>query len=91
MAKIGQIKIDNKSAINSNVLSKHAPVTKIGIQAPSGTKFQLNQGSEIEMGAYGIYELDITGLGYIDSLVFKTTFAEDEYALIDIVYHGEGV
>ena len=52
---------------NKNILEGKL-VIKIGIQGPAGTKFTLNNGSNIEIGAYGIYELDITGLGYITDM-----------------------
>ena len=86
MAKVAQI---TKITTGENVLKDYAPVIKIGIQAPKDTVFQLNEGSDIEMGKYGIYELDLEGLGYIDSLVFKGE-NKDDIIIVDIVYEGSG-
>jgi hypothetical protein len=58
------------------VLTKYAPVVKIGIQAPVGTIFTLNGGNQISMGRYGIYELDLEGLGHLNSLVFPEELTE---------------
>lgn len=85
MAKVGQI---IKITTGENVLKDYAPVIKIGIQAPEDTMFQLNNGSDIKMGKYGIYELDLEGLGYIESLVFKGEIKDD--IIVDIVYEGSG-
>jgi hypothetical protein len=35
----------------------------LGIQAPPGTQFTINGGSLIEVGMYGIYELDLENIG----------------------------
>ena len=85
MAKVAQI---IKITTGENVLKDYAPVIKIGIQAPEDTAFQLNNGSDIKMGKYGVYELDLEGLGYIESLVFKGEIKDD--IIVDIVYEGSG-
>lgn len=92
MARVKQIKLDVDNYYpTENLLKDYAPITKIGILAPPGSIFQLNEGNDIEMGQYGIYELDITNLGYIDSLVIKSNSEkESKPILVDFVYHGEG-
>ena len=71
----------------SNMLINHAPVVKLGIQAPANTIFYINgSNSPIKIGSYGIYELDLTHLnGQIFSLVFDKTLSN---VVIDIVYEG---
>ncbi len=65
------------------------PVTKLGIQAPEGTTFTINEGGEIAVGATQIYELDLTGLGgQIYSIVFKET--NETSVIVDIIYEGGG-
>lgn len=92
MAKIAQFKFDSSDKASGNVLADYAPVVKIGIQAPVGTVFTLNDGSNISMGRYGIYELDLQGLGYLNSLTFPRglELSQGEYVLVDIVYEGSG-
>lgn len=72
---------------NTNVLDYY-PVIKLGIQGPPGTIFQINNGSDIEIGAYGIYELDFSsGLGKImDLKIKKCEFKTIKKLIIDIVY-----
>lgn len=58
--------------INKSDIIGERLVYKIGIQAPPGTKFSINEGSLITMNQYGIYELDLgEGMGAIQSLRFK--------------------
>jgi hypothetical protein len=45
-------------------------VTQLGIQASPGTIFTLNNGTDIQIGKTGIYELDLEGLTYLTNLVF---------------------
>lgn len=70
---------------NSNIFDGYS-VIKVGIQAQPGTLFKL-QGSatNIEIGPYGIYELDVTGLGYLDNLKILSSASEDNPVLVDIV------
>ena len=88
MAKqVHQIIID-KSSNEKNVIEGYNPVVKLGIQGPSGTTFQINNGSIIEIGTYGIYELDLIGLGgQIKSLVF-TNIGDEGSIIVDIVYES---
>ena len=73
---------------NTNILVNYTPVVKLGIQGPEGTTFQINDGSDIKIGKYLIYELDLTGLGgQIYSLKFKEGQFLDSI-IVDIVYEG---
>ena len=79
-----------------NLFASHGGISQLGIQALPGTKFYLNNSPHsITVGATGIYELDMHGLGHIYSIKFDpTTLAsydkENSTAriLIDIVYEG---
>lgn len=88
MAKqVHQIIID-KSFSNENIIKEYNPVVKLGIQGPSGTSFTINNGSKIQIGTYGIYELDLIGLGgQIKSLVF-TDIGDAGSVIVDIVYES---
>ena len=54
-------------------------LVKLGIQAPTGTKFVIN-GEIIRIGATGIYELDYT------VNVKEFYFMEETEALVDYIY-----
>lgn len=71
-------------------------ITHLGIQAAPGTTFFLNNGlNPIQVGKTGIYEINISGYGYITSLSFsEETLAsvnEDNGIIIDILYEGGSV
>lgn len=88
MAKrIHQFQGISKSQISENILANYAPVIQLGIQAPQGTKFKINESNNyIVMGQIGIYELDLTNLGvYIYSLKFDQS---NENIIVDIIYEG---
>jgi hypothetical protein len=89
MAQITQIKATESEV---DYLEKYAPVTKLGIQGnPKEVKFKLNRcDSIIQIGESGIYELDLTDIGYINSLEFVEGVSEENPVLIDIIYHGKG-
>lgn len=68
-------------------------VTHLGIQASPGTTFFLNRcDNPISIGKTGIYELDVTGYGYITSIIFTETSLgvvnEDNGIIIDLIYEG---
>ena len=73
---------------DENVIKDYKPVVKLGIQGPFGTSFTINGGSEIQIGIYGIYELDLIGLGgQIKDLTFTNLGDSNEGSIIvDIVY-----
>ena len=72
----------------SNLKISGKAICKLGIQAEPGTKFTINSenddnGGQIEIGKYGIYELDLSGgLGTILSIKLVS---EDKEAIIDYV------
>lgn len=79
-----------------NVLENYSSITQIGIQARPGAEFILNNSRySIVMGDTGIYELDLTNSGTIDSIQFIETAIQiynnpgnTDRLLIDIVYEG---
>lgn len=87
--RIGQIVIGHEETIkyDYNYLMAFAPVMKLGIQAPMGTQFTLNNSdSIITLDQTGIYELDVESYGQITSLVFKDMPERHNRILIDFVY-----
>ena len=82
-------KIDQKS-INSNTSSSNIfegmSVIKLGIQGPPGFQFSLNNGDLITLGKYGIYELDLMGIGYITNFTWKETSIGNHTVYVDYVY-----
>ena len=63
---------DLSASGNNNIFKELGVVTHLGIQAPSGTQFYLNNSSySIRVGSTGIYELDLTGIGSITSIRFS--------------------
>ena len=80
-----------------NIFQEYGLVTKLGIQAPVGIRFYLNSSSNpIMVGETGIYELNLEGIGRINSIRFDRSDLEKYYTdnprndkiLIDIVYEG---
>ena len=79
---------------NENIFNNYKSITQIGIQAPPGVKFYLNKSSNpITIGKTGIYELDLTGMGFISAIRFSSpelaTFIDADNTarlLIDIIY-----
>lgn len=73
-------------------------IIKLGIQGRPNTIFSLNGGSPIYIGDTGIYEIDLEGVGTIQSITFnKDSLTQYDGAenvnsrlLIDIVYEGTG-
>lgn len=55
------------------VFENNFPILQLGIQAPPGTKFSLNNGDEIIIGSTGIFELDLEGKTEITKLTFNET------------------
>ena len=84
--KIGQIII--KSASEKNQLENKL-VTKLGVQGTPGATFQINGGNDITLGQYGIYELDVTGLGYLISFVVTSLPADGHLCLDYVCYEVE--
>lgn len=96
MAKrIGQYVITQKEIGQRKVVFENRTVTALGIQAAPGTKFVINGGGPIEMGFFGIYELDLERIGgIVNSLVFVSKASdagEDAPIIVDYVYEEGGV
>ncbi len=79
-----------------NIFANYAPIIQLGIQSDPDVKFYVNNGSTpVAIGATGIYELDLEGLGSISSIRFdRDSLNSIDYAnkgnsiLIDIMYEG---
>lgn len=83
--------------VASNIFRDYGPVSQLGIQAPPGLRFYLNNSDyPIMVGETGIYELNLENVGRITSIRFDKsdleTFYNHDYQadklLIDIVYEG---
>lgn len=81
---------DKKPEIGKNILESHAPVVQIGVNGAPGTRFRINNGSIIELGQWGVYELDLytNNLGRIISFTIEEyNFTAVSKLLIDIIYY----
>ena len=67
MKQIKQLQITSANETKNQLAG--LSVYQIGIQAPQGTQFKLNNGGIIHIGKTGIYELDVTDIGVLDSLI----------------------
>lgn len=83
--------------INGSIFNSYMPITQLGIQAPPGTKFFINNTeTPIIIGFTGLYELDLTNGGNVTSLKFeedsiKRVEEHDNLMIIvDIAYTGGG-
>lgn len=83
--------------VSGNIFQDYGTITHLGIQAPPGTMFRLNNGeSWITVGSTGIYELDLSGLSYISDIKFDAACLQlleknnttNRGILIDIIYDG---
>lgn len=89
---------ENLSVWQQNLLTDFGPVSHLGIQGEPGVIFYLNHGTDpISIGATGIYELNLEGLGHISALRFDMDTLREKYdeqesalhrVLVDIVYEG---
>ena len=73
------------------------PIIQLGIQAPPGTKFYLNNSSNyVIIGQTGLFDLDLASTSNISALRFdkKSIDAiksnDSNILIIDILYFGEG-
>lgn len=56
---------------SGNIFRSYGAISQLGVQAPPGTKFYLNNSLyNITVGATGIFELDLEGYGRITSIRF---------------------
>lgn len=82
--------------LKGSAFSECMPVIHLGIQAPSGTKFYLNNSDNaIVVGYTGIYEIDVEDLTEITSLSFNVDSLQQVgdndnfYIIVDLVYEQE--
>lgn len=79
---------------SGSVFSQYTPMKQIGIQSMPGVKFYLNNSVEpVEIGATGIYELNVENMTEITALSFDTTsinminqIPSTGYIIVDILY-----
>lgn len=78
---------------SGNILKNYGSVLQLGIQAPPGTIFYLNDTKRpLSIGITGIFELDLTGLGQISLIRFNedslNVAQNSDGIIIDILYEG---
>ncbi len=87
----------NGMLTSDNIFNDYTLISQLGIQGPQGLKFYLNNSDyPITIGKTGIYELNLEGVGRINSIQFDANdisnfFPNDNRVnrlLIDIVYEG---
>lgn len=79
-----------------NIFAKYSPITQLGIQSDPDLKFYVNNSTDpIYIGATGIYEIDLQGLGSISSIrIDRDSLNAIDYKnkknslMIDIIYEG---
>lgn len=84
-----------------DLLKKCGPVSHLGIQGSPGVLFCLNGSTNddaISIGTTGVYEIDLTGVGYISNLRFIEDTLIENYPndvltsqrrlIVDVVYEG---
>lgn len=75
------------------ILNSNERVVMLGIQAAPGTPFKLNDGTAIQMGYFGIYELDLNRIGGLVSsikIAQAATYPEGSKVIVDILYETGG-
>ena len=80
---------------NRNIFKDYDSISQLGIQAPPGLIFYLNNSpNPLTIGKTGIYELDLEGIGRIHTIRFDINTLEqlisntENYLIIDIIYDG---
>lgn len=78
---------------SGNIFKNYGGVIQLGIQAPPGTKFYLNDAKKpIIIGITGIFELNLIGLGQISLIRFDGNSLDvaqnSDGIIIDILYEG---
>lgn len=79
---------------SGSVFSQYTPMKQLGIQTMPGVKFYLNNSVEpVQVGATGIYELNVENMTEITALSFDTTSINminqtpsTGYIIVDILY-----
>lgn len=87
--------LDREVLVSGDIFDKtgKSSITHLGIQASPGTTFFLNRSNNpIQIGKTGIYEIDLSGYGFITSIIFSNTTLdtvnEDNGIIMDIIYEG---
>lgn len=74
--------LDRDTLVFGNIFQKLGPVSQLGIQAPPGTRFFLNNSAfPIMVGETGIYELNLEGIGRITAISFNKDDLDELYKL----------
>lgn len=81
-----------KAALVDGSFIDNMSIIQLGIQAPSGVRFILNDNignPAIVIDSSNIYELNVDGMTIIDSIKFQeSSLSEVTKMIIDIVYEG---
>ena len=73
---------------DGKIIQPYFPVTKLGIQGPIDVSFHINGGSEIKIGKYGIYELDLSN---VNGQIFNLTFNDNgnlKEVIVNVIYES---
>lgn len=91
------LNLQSNNLINGTAFSDYLPAIQLGIQAPPGTKFYINNGENpVIIGFTGLFELSLLENGSITSLTFDEQSIDQIQAndsaiiIIDIAYLGGG-
>lgn len=83
--------------IDGSAFNGYTPITQLGIQAPPGTKFNLNYSTlPIIVGFTGIFQIDLSTGGNIEAIKFysdsinKIAENSSSILIVDLIYEGEG-
>ena len=88
---------DMSYLLSNNIFEPYAPIIHLGIQAPAGLKFYLNNNlfSPLYVNNSGLFEINLENtFGLIGAISFDSTnlnkLLPKGYLIIDILYEGEG-
>lgn len=86
---------NHNGMVTGSTFQNYNSIVQLGIQAPPGTKFYLNNsGKALIVGFSGIFQLDLRNTGTIDSIRFdgvSLNFVESNpsaYIIVDMLYGG---
>ena len=81
--------------VNGTAFTQFLPAFQLGVQAPPGTKFYINNNNvPVIVGYTGLFDLDLTSLGSITSLTFDSASInriknnDGAILIVDIAYLG---
>ena len=77
----------------TELLTHNERVVMLGIQATPGTPFKINNGTSIQMGVFGVYELDLNRIGgLVNSIKIAQapSFPEGSKVIVDVLYEAGG-